>query len=191
MKKMNFIIIAVIMMCILSGCANYANKYDKNTIIIKKNNSIVEVAVEDFKDSSVKEEELISYIEDQIKSYNDENGKGKVTKKSINTEDMSKVKLVLAYKNIESFNGFNLQECRLDALSNIKKSELKGSYTSAEGKKVEYEDLQDVDKANVFIVSEAADIVVSGDVLYYSEEASLKDDIVTTTGKDNAVIIFK
>ncbi len=191
MKKMNFMIIAVIMMCVLSGCANYANKYDKNTIIIKKNNSIVEVAVENFKDSSVKEEELISYIEDQIKSYNDENGKGKVTKKSINTEDMSKVKLVLAYKNIESFNSFNLQECRLDALSNIKKSELKGSYTSAEGKKVEYEDLKDVDKANVFIVSEAADIVVSGDVLYYSEEASLKDGIVTTTGKDNVVIIFK
>lgn len=191
MKKMNFMIIAVIMMCVLSGCANYANKYDKSTIIIKKNNSIVEVAVENFKDSSVKEEELVSYIEDQIKSYNDENGKGKVTKKSINTEDMSKVKLVLAYKNVETFNGFNLQECRLDALSNIKESELKGSYTSAEGKKVEYEDLQDVDKANVFIVSEAADIVVSGDVLYYSEEASLKNDIVTTTGKDSAVIIFK
>lgn len=191
MKKMNFMTIAVIMMCVLSGCANYANKYDKSTIIIKKNNSIVEVAVENFKDSSVKEEELTSYIEEQIKSYNDENGKGKVKKKSIYTEDMSKVKLVLAYKNVESFNGFNLQECRLDDLSNIKESELKGSYTSAEGKKVEYEDLQDVDKAKVFIVSEAADIVVRGDVLYYSEEASLKDDIITTTGKDNAVIIFK
>lgn len=191
MKKMNFVTIAVMMMCVLSGCANYANKYDKSTIIIKKNNSIVEVAVENFKDSSVKEEELASYVEEQIQSYNDENGKGKIKKKSIHTEDMSKVKLVLTYKNIESFNGFNLQECRLDDLSNIKESELKGSYTSAEGKKVEYKDLRDIDKAKVFIVSEAADIVVSGDVLYYSEEASFKDGIVTTTGKDNAIIIFK
>ena len=178
-------------MCVLPGCANYAKKYDNNTIIIKKNGSVVEVAVEDFKDSSVREEELTSYVEEQIQSYNDANGKGAIKKKSINTDDMSKVKLVLTYKNIESFNGFNLQECKLDDFSNIKESELNGSYTSSEGKKVEYNDLQDIDKAKVFIVPEAADIVISGDVLYYNEEVSVKDDIMTTTGKDNAIIIYK
>ena len=147
--------------------------------------------MEDFKDSSVGGEELTSYVEEQIHSYNDANGKGAIKKKSINTDDMSQVKLVLTYKNIESFNGFNLQECKLDNFSNMKESELNGSYTSSEGKKVEYNDLQDIDKAKVFIVSEAADIVVSGDVLYYNEEVSVKDDIVTTTGKDNAIIIYK
>lgn len=134
---------------------------------------------------------MTSYVEEQIQAYNDANGKGAIKKKSINTEDMSKVKLVLAYKNIESFNGFNLQDCKLDNFSALKESELKGSYTSLEGEKVEFKDLQDTDKAKVFIVSEAADIVVSGDVLYYNEEASVKDDIVTTTGKDNAIIIYK
>lgn len=191
MKKVSLVVIVVTMLGVLSGCTNYAKKYDKNTIIVKKNDSIVEVAVENFEDSSIKEEELTSYIEEQIEAYNDENGKKEIKKKSIDTSDMSKVKLVLTYKNIESYNSFNLQECKLDDFSNIKESELKGTYTSAEGKSVAYKDLEDVDKAKVFIVSEETDIVVSGDILYYNAEVSVEDGIVTTTGEDNAIIIFK
>ena len=190
MKKIAFVAIAVTMICMLSGCTNYAKKYDKSTIIVKKNHSIVEVAVENFKGSSVKAEELEDYVKEQIQTYNDENGK-KIKKKSIDTENMSKVKLVLTYKDIESFNGFNLQECKLGDFSDMKVSELKGTYTSADGKSVTYKNLKDVDKANVFIVPEATDVVVNGDILYYNEEASVKDGVVTTTGKDNAIIIFK
>lgn len=191
MKKIGLAVMTVTMMCVLLGCTNYAKKYDKNTIVIKKNDSIVEIAVEDFKDSSIKAEDLTSYVEEQINDYNNNNGKNKIKKKSIDTEDMSKVKLVLTYKDMESYNGFNSQECKLDNFSNIKESELKGTYTSAEGKSVKYADLKDADKAKVLIVSEAVNVVVSGDILYYNSEVSVKDGVVTTTGKDNAIIIFK
>lgn len=190
MKKLAFAAIAVTMICVLSGCTNYAKKYDKSTVIVKKNYSIVEVAVENFEDSSVKAEDLEDYVKEQVQMYNDENG-NKIKRKSIDTENMNKVKLVLTYKDIESFNGFNLQECKLGDFSDMKESELKGSYTSAEGKNVKYKDLKDVDKASVFIVPEATEVVVSGDILYYNKEATVKDGVVTTTGKDNAIIIFK
>lgn len=190
MKKVAFVVMAVTMICVLFGCGNYAKKYDKSTVIVKKNYSVVEVAVENFEDSSVKEEELEDYVKEQIQTYNDENG-NKIKKKSIDTDDMSKVKLVLTYKDIESFNGFNLQECKLGDFSDMKESELNGTYTSAEGKSVKYKNLKDVDNASVFIVPEATDVVVSGDILYYNEEASVKDGVVTTTGKDKAIIIFK
>lgn len=191
MKKVGLAVMAVTMMCVLLGCTNYAKKYDKNTIVIKNNDSIVEVAVEDFEDSSIKEEELTSYVEQQIDDYNNENGNNKIKKKSIDTEDMSKVKLVLTYKDMESYNGFNSQECTLDDFSNIKESELKGTYTSAEGKSVKYADLEDTAKAKVLILSEAVNVVLGGDVLYYNSEVSVKDGVISTTGKDDAVIIFK
>ena len=96
----------------LAGCGNEAKQYDKNTLVVKKNGSFVEVAVEDFKDSSVKQEELEAYIDEQIENYNGEDGSF-VKRTYINTEDMSRVKLVLRYKDIDSYNEFNMLECRL------------------------------------------------------------------------------
>lgn len=191
MKKIHLMAMMVMMLCVLSGCTNYAKKYDKNTLVVKGNDSLVEIAVEDFKDSSVKVEDLSTYIDEQVEIYNKNNGKKVVKKKSINTEDMSNVKLVLTYKDMESYNGFNLLECKLDDFSNVKESDLTGSFTSMEGKTVKIADMKETKKAKVLILSEAANIVVSGDILYYNKEVSVKDETVTTTGDGNAVIVFK
>ena len=134
MKKIQMIVIVGVLLGTLTGCTNYAKEYNKNTVVIKGNGSLVEVAVEDFKDSSIKEEDLNTYIDEQITTYNEEAGKKKVKKKSIDTEDMSKVKLVLTYKDIESFNGFNALNCTLKDFSDVKESEIKGTYKSADNK---------------------------------------------------------
>lgn len=191
MKKIQMMIIMGALLSALTGCTNYAKEYNKNTVVIKGNGSLVEVAVEDFKDSSIKAEELTTYIDEQITSYNEEAGKNKVRKKSINTDDMSKVKLVLTYKDIESYNGFNALECTLKDFSDVKESELKGSFKAGEDKTVKVSDMEDVDKATVLIISEATDIVVNGSILYYNGEVKVKDNVATTSGKDNAIIIFK
>ncbi len=191
MKKIQMMIIMGALLSALTGCTNYAKEYNKNTVVIKGNGSLVEVAVEDFKDSSIKAEELTTYIDEQITSYNEEAGKNKVRKKSINTDDMSKVKLVLTYKDIESYNGFNALECTLKDFSDVKESELKGSFKAGEDKTVKVSDMEDVDKATVLIISEATDVVVNGSILYYNGEVKVKDNVATTSGKDNAIIIFK
>lgn len=190
MKKIQLVVLAMTMVSVLSGCGNYAKTYDKNTLIVKGNDSLVEVAVENFKDSPVKAEELTAYVEEQINTYNEENGKV-IKQKSIDTEDMSKVKLVLTYKDIESYNGFNLLDCTLDKYSEIKASKLKTTYTSIEGKKVKFEDLEDVKKAKVLMISEATDIAFKGKILYYNKEVTVKDGIATTSGDKVAIIIYK
>ena len=190
MKKMQLAVMAAAI-CLLSGCSNYEKTYDKNTLGVKKNDSIVEIAVENFEEASVKEEDITAYVEEQIAAYNDKTGKKSVKQKSINTEDLSKVKLVLTYKDLDSYNDFNLLDYKLDDYSNIKETELKGTYTSAENKEVKFKDLENVDKAKVLIVSQATDVVVSGDILYYNKEASVKDGVITTSGEENAIIIFK
>lgn len=190
MKKIQLVMLLSAVLCLLTGCGSYAKKYDKNTLVVKKNGSLVEVAVEDFKDSSVKAEDLEAYIEEQIEVYNGEKGKS-VKKSFLNTEDMSKVKLVLSYDDMDSYNGFNLLECTLDDYANVKEEDIKGDFTSADGKTVKYTDLSGAEKAEVLILSEATDVVVKGDILYYNSQVKVKDGIATTSGKGNAIIIFK
>ena len=174
----------------ITGCTNYAKQYDKNTLIVNKNGSLVEVSVEDFKDTKVEAEKLSDYIDEQIKGYNEKAG-NMVKIKSIDTEDMSHVKLVLQYKDIESYDGFNMLEYSLDDIGNVKEEDLKGSFTSSADKKASPADIVAIDKGKVLTVSEATDVVVKGEILFYNGEVSVKDGICTTTGKKDAIIVFK
>lgn len=190
MKKFPIIMMALLL-CMLSGCTNYAKKYDENTLLVKKNGSLVEIAVENFADSSVNAEDLSSYINEQIDAYNDEQGQKLVKNSSIDTEDMNHVKLVITYKDMDSYNGFNLLDCVLDDFSNVEIEKLKGTFQSLSGESANVSDMEDTDKAKVLIFSEAANVVVNGDILYYNEEVTVTDDVAITTGKSDAIIIFK
>lgn len=191
MKKIQMVLPALVLMCALSGCTNYAKEYDANTLVVKGNGSLVEIAIEDFKDSSVKAEDLTSYVDEEISSYNDEAGKNSVKKVSIDTEDMSKVKLVLKYKDMESYNGFNSLNCTYTDFSDVEESELEGRFKSSDEKSVKVADMTDTEKAEVLILSEKANVVVSGDILYYNDEVEVKDGVITSSGEGNAIIIFK
>lgn len=191
MKKIQLILVAAAIMCIAFGCTNYEKEYSRNTLIVKSNGSLVEVAIEDFNDSPVQADELVSYIEEQITDYNEEAGKKYVKQLSINTEDMSKAELVLKYKNIDSYNGFNGLECILADFSEVKESALEGSFKSAEGKTVKSSDLTDTDRATVLILSEKTDVVFDGELLYHNGEVQVEDGVLTTSGNGNAIIIFK
>ena len=173
------------------GCTDYAEEYDKNTLVVKGNGSLIEVAVEDFSESSVTPEGLSVYITEQIDEYNDAQGKDMVERDDLVTDDMSKVKLVLKYKDMDSYNGFNLLDCTLADFSDVDEKDLKGTFTSADGKSVKVGKMEGTKKAKVLIMTEKTDIILDGSILYYNKEVSVKDDVISTTGKGNASVIFK
>lgn len=181
----------LLLMCLCCGCTNYAEKYSKNTLVVKGNGSLIEVAVENYKDTKIKAEDLANYIEEQIRTYNSENGNGCVKQKKLLTEDMSKVKLVLKYKDIDSYNGFNSYECVLTDYSKVDKDYLSGNFTGPDGKSVKKGKFENVDKAKVLVITEPTDVVINKDILYYNNQVSVKNGVITTTGKDKAVIIYK
>ena len=191
MKKILLVLGMVLVLGTLTGCTDYAKKYDQNTLVVKSNGTLIEVAVEDFSESSVTPEGLSVYITEQIDQYNDTQDKDMVEKDNLITEDMSEVKLVLKYKNMESYNDFNLLHCTLDDFSDVDEKSLKGTFTSADGKSVKVGKMEGVKKAKVLIISEKMDIVLDGTVLYYNKEVSVNDDVISTTGKGNAIVIFK
>lgn len=191
MKKILLVLSMVLVLGTLTGCTDYAKKYDQNTLVVKSNGTLIEVAVEDFSESSVTPEGLSVYITEQIDQYNDTQDKDMVEKDNLITEDMSEVKLVLKYNNMESYNDFNLLHCTLDDFSDVDEKSLKGTFTSVDGKSVKVGKMEGVKKAKVLIISEKMDIVLDGTVLYYNKEVSVKDDVISTTGKGNAIVIFK
>lgn len=173
-----------------TGCTNYAKKYSKNTVVVKGNGSIVEVAVENYKGTKVKAEDLTAYIDEQIDSYNEENGSG-VKKKKLLVEDMSKVKLVIKYNGIDDYNNFNALECTLDDYSNVDKDLLTGTFYDEAGKEVKVKKFENTDKAKVLIISEPTDIVINKKILYYNDQIKYKNGVMTASGKKNAVVIYK
>lgn len=191
MKKILLVLSMVLVLGALMGCTDYAEEYDKNTLVVKGNGSLIEVAVEDFSESSVTPEGLSVYITEQIDEYNDAQGKDMVERDDLVTDDMSKVKLVLKYKDMDSYNGFNLLDCTLADFSDVDEKDLKGTFTSADGKSVKVGKMEGTKKAKVLIMSEKTNIILDGNVLYYNKEVSVKDGVVTTTGKGNAIVIFK
>ena len=191
MKKILLVLSMVLVLGALMGCTDYAEEYDKNTLVVKGNGSLIEVAVEDYSESSVTPEGLSVYITEQIDEYNDAQGKDMVERDDLVTDDMSKVKLVLKYKDMDSYNGFNLLDCTLADFSDVDEKDLKGTFTSADGKSVKVGKMEGTKKAKVLIMSEKTNIILDGNVLYYNKEVSVKDGVVTTTGKGNAIVIFK
>lgn len=191
MKRIYFLAMLALAAFVLSGCSNYSKDYNKNTLIVKRNNSLVEVAVEDFEGMSVGAEDLTAYIDEQIEAYNDQHEKKSVRRASIDTDNMSKAKLVIAYKDIESYNGFNLLDAVLDDLPNVDESKLKGEYKDADGKELSFEKLSGTDGAKALVLSEKTDVVVKGEILYYNEQVTVKDGIAACDGNGNAVIIFR
>lgn len=191
MKKISGIIMILMLAAVCTGCTNYAEKYSKNTLVVKSSGKIVEVAVEDFKNTKVKAEDLTTYIKEQIDAYNKENGWHCVKQKTLLTDDLKNVKLVIQYKNIDAYNGFNAYDCVLTDYSEVDKDLLTGTFKGSDGKTVKVAKFKDTDKAKVLIVSEATDIVLNKDVLYYNDQVTIKKGVITTSGKDNAVIIYK
>ncbi len=190
MRKLKRIAGLIVVVGMLTGCTNYAKQYDKNTLIVNRNGSIVEVSVEDFKDSKVKAEDIESYVSEQIDNYNSNVGKG-IKMVSIDDEDLSHVKLVISYDDVNSYDAFNLLEYTLTDVNDIAEENLTGSYTSAQDKKAKPSDIIAEGKGKVMIISEATDVVVKGSILYYNDEVSVKDGVATTSGKKSAVIVFK
>ena len=189
-KKLYVLICLLAFPFLITGCTNYAKQYDSNTLVVSRNGSLVEISVEDFKEAAVGADNISAYVEEQVDNYNNNAG-NKIKVKSINTDNLEHVKLVLSYKDIESYDEFNLLEYSLKDISDVKEEDLTGSYTSADEKKTNPSDIIAEEKGKILTISEATDVVIKGSIMYYNGEVTVKDGIATTSGKNDAVIVFK
>ncbi len=104
MKKVCSLCLVILMISLISGCAT---KFpDTDTVYIQKNGTISEASVESFDKEYYSQDELKSFIKDQIADYEDEHDSGNVKMTSFKVED-STAKLMMKYDGYQSYADFN------------------------------------------------------------------------------------
>ncbi|MEI3177221.1 MAG: hypothetical protein V8S31_02290 [Lachnospiraceae bacterium] len=107
MKKTAGLCPAILIMALsLSGCGGVSMDVDTNTLYVGSNGKITEVIVEDFGEDYYDEDELKSYIDDAVASYQEENGKSGVEVKKYEVKN-GVARLLMEYDGYDSYASFN------------------------------------------------------------------------------------
>lgn len=106
MKKFGHVLLSLLL-CIglLTGCGT-SFKADESTVFVLKNGRIVSTDVEDFDEKTYDKDGLTQYVKQEIRAYNDKNGKGSVALKKLEVGD-KKATLTISYKTAEDYAKFN------------------------------------------------------------------------------------
>ena len=106
MKKTAGLCPAILIMALsLSGCGGVSMDVDTNTLYVGSNGKITEVIVEDFGEDYYDEDELKSYIDDAVASYQEENGKSGVEVKKYEVKN-GVARLLMEYDGLRQLRVF-------------------------------------------------------------------------------------
>ena len=187
MKKMAVVALTGMMLC-LTGCGSVAGKYDANTLIITKDNTYTDVSVEDYTGLDVTKEDLQSYVEKQISTYQADES----VKLDELTLEKNTAKLVMSYQNIEVYNAVNGTAYQAVEAGSFQYSDqdVKGMVSPDDGALDEtaVSELLQKEDARVLVLSADTDVVVKGKLLAY-KDAEYENG--TLHAKDGSVIVYK
>lgn len=195
MRKM--VLAAVVLsMLLLSGChkeALHIGDLEKSTLLIRDNKSIQAGFVENFSKKYYNEDELESFVKEQIKEYNEENDtdidldgfkvKGK------------KAYLLMSFPDMETYADFiqveNVVERFDDALDSMELPE-KFSSMKEEGEKAA-DEIKNPKNYTIAIIKEDIDVTVEGEIAYYTGGAILNNRKIEAQadGDKYTVLLFK
>lgn len=182
------ILLTALIIFALGGCGKQeVTSYDKNTMMIGKDDTIQDVSIEDFANGDYNMQELEQFVNSEITKYNSEAGSERITLAELNTENKL-ARLQLNYASIEDYNQFNHTAYSLKSLA---ESALNGSLISvSDQKEVPVSEIEDKGY-RVLTVSDAMDITFEGKPLYYNSNITVSNGIYTADGEGTAIIVFK
>ena len=175
--------------------------YDVSTIEFCRNGSVRVTTVEDFAQDYYDASELKKMIREEIASYNETNGAGSVKQSEYSVTD-GKAKAVLTYQSVSDYQSFNhttmfvgtVQEAEdqgfdfesiMSAVSRADSSRILNQAT-----------LDQLDSNEVIILTEQANVVTAGGILYATPNLGVTDEthasaIDTISAESPAIIILK
>ncbi len=166
----------------LSGCSNTGN-IERNTIVVKKDGSVLGAIIEDFSDSKYVSEELKAMLEEEIAAYNAKAGEGRVTLETYEVTEDKKVKVYLEYASFEDYAGFNEETFFAGTVSEAYEAgyefvDMKN--VSGEGAAMGKADVLEKGSMKIVIFEEPVHVRVNGKISYISSG-------MTVEGKKEAV----
>lgn len=189
-KEMKKILISgLICTLAFSGCKK-AWKFnpDENAIYIKQDKTIEEAAIGTFLENYYSEEELKAYANDTATSYNEINGKDKITVSSVTVKD-NNAKVMMKYQSYEDYQNYNNTELFVGTISEAMKQgyDFNVNFVDVDSdEKVKNNTVISDTELNVIIVSEKDDYIVdlASDIMYYSDNAQLNSKNEVKITKD-------
>lgn len=168
---------------LLSGCSDTGN-IEQNTIVVKKDGTILGAIIEDFSDSKYVSEELKAMLEEEIAAYNAKAGEGKVTLETYEVTEDKKVKVYLEYASFEDYGGFNEENFFVGTVSEAYEAGYEFvdmENVTEEGTAIGKADVLEKGNMKMVIFEEPVHVRVNGKITYVSSG-------VAAEGKKEAVV---
>lgn len=187
MKKIVCTVLSILMCAgLLSGCGT-SLEGDSSVVYVDKKGNVTSLDVEELDQEYYDEEELKSFVDEAVKAYTDEHGKGSVKVDSITVEGGT-AKLGMKYKTPEdytNFNGIELYHGKVVA-SLAAGYVFDGAFARVEDGKVTgaatKQEIYSQEDLKVVIIRANTDVKVDGEICYVSCEN------VKLTGADSVSI---
>lgn len=179
MKKTVLFIIVLLSFLALVGCSKEeifisTDDVNTNTILVKRDGSIYAAIVEDFNKSYYDLSELNEFISAEVNKYNGNLGSNEVVIEELELKNGRAI-LILRYSKMEHYSSFNeVPAAYYSASTQDVALELPDQYVNAKKNSVvDKETAMKNVKNKVLVLYEPYEIIVEGDIKFYSNNATL------------------
>lgn len=172
---------------LLSGCGKLKD-VTTTSVYVSKNGVVTEAIVEDYgKEDDYTEDELKTFVEDDIKKFTEERGDTDSVKLEKCQIAKDKVEIRMEYGDYQSYADYHGAEFFAGTLDEAKEAgyDFSASFVDSEGKEISVADaVKGIKNVRVIVCEEPLEIVTDDPVLCVSGTAVVKGkNTVSTTGE--------
>lgn len=198
MKKITLVLLGTLILVVMTGCGKNkvsitAEDVTTNTIVIKEDNTVQSSIVEDFDKEYYSQEELETFIKEEVTDYNEKNGEDQIKMHSIHVAD-KKASVVFNYNDIDDYSIFNGISAKLLTTSQALQEDsiltLSEFVEVKSGDTVSRETALNKEDATVLIIQEPLEIKIDGTILYYSNAEKVDKNVLQASGENITVVVF-
>lgn len=198
MKKVTFVLLGILFLVVMTGCGKNkvtitAEDVTTNTIVIKEDNTVQSSIVEDFDKEYYSQEELETFIQEEVTDYNEKNGEDQIKMHSIHVAD-KKASVVFNYNDIDDYSVFNGISAKLLTTSQALQEDSILSIAEfvevKSGDTVSRETALNKEDATVLVIQEPLEIKIEGTILYYSNAQKEDKGVLQASGENITVVVF-
>ncbi|MBQ8592415.1 MAG: hypothetical protein IJ485_06700 [Lachnospiraceae bacterium] len=194
MRKLTGIFSVVCLVTMLTGCMGGSEDTGiANILTIQKNGEVTETITEDFDKAYYAEEDLKEFVLEEIAAYNRTKEKDSIQIDKLTVEN-NKVMMKLTYKTSEDYQNFTSYTMFHGSVAEAYNAGYNLNVTlqsTTESPSIGRNELLEMGDNRIIITDAVLDIKVSDNILYISDNVSLRDDKqVTIGGEGLAYIIY-
>lgn len=198
MKKVILVLLGILFLVVMTGCGKNkvtitAEDVTTNTIVIKEDNTVQSSIVEDFDKEYYSQEELETFIQEEVTDYNEKNGEDQIKMHSIHVAD-KKASVVFNYNDIDDYSVFNGISAKLLTTSQALQEDSILSIAEfvevKSGDTVSRETALNKEDATVLVIQEPLEIKIEGTILYYSNAQKEDKGVLQASGENITVVVF-